>query len=110
MSMSGFGSGQTMDEAAGSSEAWCPDNRSVFPGSRLLLFLRAGHPVSAFALCLIKRFIGTRDDRLGRVPMVGKFRDTCADRDPAGRELLLRHTFPNPLSQLGCLLGTLARK
>src|ERR687898_2869034 len=105
--MSGFGSGQRMDEAAGSSEAWYAASRSVFSGSRLLFFLCAGHPVSPFALCLIKRFIGTRDNCLGRMPMVGKFRNTRADCDSAGRELLFRHTFSDPLSQLGGLFGTL---
>src|SRR5918994_2047317 len=108
--MSGSGSGQRMDEAAGSSEAWCPASRSVFAGSWLLLFLRAGHPVSPLALCLIKRFIGTRDNCLGRVPMVGKFGNTRADRDSSGREFLFRYTFSDPLSQLGGLFGTLARK
>src|SRR5688572_25843845 len=108
--MSGFGSGQRMDEAAGSSEAWCPASRSVFPGSRLLFFLGAGHPVSSLALCLVKRFIGTRDNCLGRVPMVGKFRYARADRDSSSRELLFRYTLPDPLSQLGGLFGTLARK
>src|SRR5918995_47160 len=106
--MSGSGSGQRTDEAAGSSEAWCPASRSVFAGSRLLFFLRAGHPVSPLALCLIKRFIGTRDNCLRCVTMVGKFRDTRADRDSSGRELLFRHTLPDPLSQLDGLFGTLA--
>src|SRR5918998_1407757 len=99
--MSGSESEQGMAGAAGSSEAWCPGSRSVFPGNWLRLLLRTSHPVSPLALCLVQCLIGTRDHGLGRVPMVRKLRNTSADGDLSGSELLLRHSFPNSLSQLG---------